>query len=322
MKDHFCRPISVASICPRTFPDVALYTKSADSYVLYKPHDRKFTDMDRTRLERNLVEFLYVRTGDMEEVSEFLEAGLTELLDRQDLGVRAKGQVLYQATVNYVIDVFEKPEEAAKLDRCRNLVRHLMKHISSHPASLEAMHSMADHNYYIFVHSLQVAALSLLTHAEIYNLAPDELTDVGVGALLHDLGMIFVSNKILEKQDALNDIEYYKIKQHVQRGYECLRDIGGFSEIALSTVRHHHERFDGEGYPLALKSEAIPRTAQVSAICDVYSALTSDRMHRKAVGHQQALEIMKTEMHGAFNPNLLSKFEEIVTARKKAEEQT
>jgi len=59
---------------------------------------------------------------------------------------------------------------------------------------------VAEHNYYIFVHSLQVAALSLLVHDEVYQLTPDELTDVGIGGLLHDLGMIFVSNRILENR--------------------------------------------------------------------------------------------------------------------------
>lgn len=319
MRDHYCRPISIASINPQTFPDVSLYTKSSGNYVLYKPHDRKFTDMDRMRLEQNFVEFLYVRTGDMEEVTRFLETGLSEILNRHDMDVRTKGQILYQTTVNYVIDVFENPEEAAKLDRCRNLVKYLLHYLCSDPTSLNALHSVADHNYYIFVHSLQVAALSLLVHDEVYGLTPDELTDVGIGGLLHDLGMVFISNSILEKPDALSDVEYYKIKLHAQRGYECLKEIGGFSEISLLAVRHHHERFDGDGYPSALKGDAIPRTAQVMAICDVYSALTADRIHRKAVSHERALEIMRTEMPGAFNPELLARFVEIITARKSTE---
>lgn len=62
-----------------------------------------------------------------------------------------------------------------------------------------------------------------------------------------------------------------------------------------------------------------PRTAQVMAICDVYSALTADRIHRKAVSHERALEIMRTEMPGAFNPELLARFVEIITARKSTE---
>lgn len=156
MRDHYCRPISIASINPQTFPGVSLYTRTAGNYVLYKPHDRQFTDLDRMRLERNFVEFLYVRTGDMEEVTKFLENGLSETLGRRDLNVRTKGQILYQTTVNYVIDVFENPEEAAKLDRCRNLIRYLLEYICSHPSSLDAIHSVADHNYYIFVHSLSL----------------------------------------------------------------------------------------------------------------------------------------------------------------------
>jgi len=144
---------------PANFPAVSLYTKTGGNYVLYKPHDRQFTDLDRMRLERNSVEFLFVRTGDMEEVTRFLENGLSETLGRQDLSVQAKGHILYQTTVNYVIDVFENPEEAAKLDRCRNLVRYLLDYICSDPDSLNAIQSVAEHNYYIFVHSLQVAAL-------------------------------------------------------------------------------------------------------------------------------------------------------------------
>lgn len=316
MRDHYCRPISIASIDPQTFPDVSLYIKSSGNYVLYKPHNRKFTDMDRMRLEKNFVEFLYVRTGDMEEVTRFIEAGLSEALDRQDLDVHTKGQILYQTTTNYVIDVFENPEEAAKLDRCRNLVKNLMLYLSSDLTSLTALRSVADHNYYIFVHSLQVTALSLLIHDEVYGLTPEELTDVGIGGLLHDLGMIFISNQILEKPDALSDVEYHKIKQHAQRGYECLKEIGGFSEISLHAVRYHHERFDGDGYPTALKGDDIPRTAQVMAICDVYSALTSDRVYRKAVSHDSAIEKMCTELSGAFNPELLASFVEIISARK------
>jgi len=107
MRDHYCRPISIASINPQTFPAVSLYTKTGGNYVLYKPHDRQFTDLDRMRLERNSVEFLFVRTGDMEEVTRFLENGLSETLGRQDLSVQAKGHILYQTTVNYVIDVLK-----------------------------------------------------------------------------------------------------------------------------------------------------------------------------------------------------------------------
>ncbi len=312
MRDNYCRPISIACITPMTFPDVALYMKSGINFVLYKPHDRPFTEDDRVRLIRNQVEFLYVRTGDMEAISEFIEAGIGTLLNDKEISSFTKGQLLYQTTINYAMDIFEVPEKSLNVERCKNLLRHLMGHIGNDPNSLAALQSLISHNYYIFVHSVQVTALTLLMHATVYDLTKSELEDVGVGALLHDLGMIFISNKILDKPDPLNDVEYYKVKQHAQKGYECLRDLGDFSEITLSAVRHHHERFDGEGYPSGLKGDKISRTAQVLAICDVFSALTSDRVYKKAVSQAEALKTMSTECIGAFNPDLFSRFADMM----------
>mgnify|MGYP001008465769 FL=1 len=249
MRDNYCRPISIACITPMAFPEVPLYMKSGTNFVLYKPHDRPFTEDDRSRLMRNQVEFLYVRTGDMELISDFIESGLGNILANEEISGFTKGQVLYQTTINYAMDVFETPEKAVNFNRCKNLLRHLMTHIGNDPKSISALQSLIGHNYYIFTHSVQVTALTLIMHADVYGLTKEEMEDVGVGALLHDIGMIFISNKILDKPDPLNDVEYYKVKQHAQKGYECLRDLGGFSEITLSAVRHHHERYDGDGYP-------------------------------------------------------------------------
>ncbi len=312
MRDNYCRPISIACITPITFPGVALYMKSGANFVLYKPHDRPFTEDDRVRLMRNQIEFLYVRTGDMDAISEYIEAGLGNLLADSEISSFTKGQLLYQTTINYAMDVFETPEKALNFTRCKNLLKNLMMHIGNDPKSISALQSLIGHNYYIFTHSVQVTALTLLMHADVYELTKSEMEDVGVGALLHDIGMIFISNKILDKPDPLNDVEYYKVKQHAQRGYECLRDLGDFSEITLSAVRHHHERYDGEGYPCALKGDKISRTAQIMAICDVYSALTFDRVYKKAVIPAEALKIMTTDCNGAFNPDLLKRFEEMM----------
>ena len=128
------------------------------------------------------------------------------------------------------------------------------------------------------------------------------MIDVGIGSLIHDYGMIFITSEILEKNDALSDIEYYKVKQHTQKGYEYLKRSGNYSDIVLNIVRYHHERYDGNGYPTGLKGDNIPRSGQVAAICDVYSALIMDRAHRKASSHADAIKIMREEAkNGAFN---------------------
>lgn len=316
MKDHYWRAISIDSISPDYFPSVPLFIKSSGNYVLYKDAERMFTEADRSRLERTYTEFLYVRSGDMEEVTQYLESGLENLLSRDDLDSTTKGNILYQTSINYVIDAFEAPEQASNLGRCRHLIQQMMNFIATDVHALKSIRSVASHNFYIFAHSIQVTALNLLLHDSLFDVDPDELMDVGVGSMLHDYGMIFITSDILEKPDPLSDIEYYKVKQHTQRGYEFLKETGQFSDVVLNIVRYHHERYDGNGYPTGLKGDNIPRSAQLSALCDVYSALTLDRIYRKASSHEDAIKAMRKECPGAFEPRLLESFIELIQARR------
>ncbi len=319
MNDRFWRPISIDCINPEGFPDVALYLRGNDNYVLYKDEERKFTGDDRRRLQRNFTEFLYVRTGDLEEINRYLEDNLANLLARDDLNSLAKGRILYQTSVNYVIDVFESPEIAANMSRSRNLILHMMNYLTTDTNALESLQSIVGHNFYLYAHSVQVTALNLLLHEKLFNVAPDEMIDVGVGSILHDFGMIFITDKVLDKPDALSDVEYYKVKQHAQKGYEFLKRNGLKSEVALTVIRYHHERYDGNGYPTGIKGDDIPRSAQLTGICDVYSALITDRTYRKACSHADALKTMHEEAKaGAFNSDLFNRFAEIMTAQKAA----
>ena len=316
MNDNYWRAISVDSINSEYFPPVPLFIKTSGNYVLYKEAERAFTAADRSRMERTNTEFLYLRSGDMQELVEFLESSLKELLLREDLENERKGAILYQTSINYIIDAFEEPDQAYNMERCRHLVEYMMMFLARDDDALKSVRHVVSHNYYIFVHSVQVAALNLLAHEKLLHAPPEVLTDVGVGSLLMDYGMIFISKEILQKQDALSDIEYFRVKQHAQKGYLSLKDAGVFSDLALTIVRHHHEKFDGSGYPAGLKGDAIPLTAQLSSLCDVYTSLTLKTVYRKALPHEGAIAMMRGEAGAAFNPELLDGFIELVNARK------
>jgi HD-GYP domain-containing protein (c-di-GMP phosphodiesterase class II) len=312
MIDQKFRPVHIACIHPDTFPHVALYMQSGTNMVLYKPADLPISKADLKRLHTNQVEYLYVGSGNIREVCDFLEENISDILANDDISGPLKGQLLSQVGMNYVMDIFEMPDKLSNLDRCRNLVRQLMQYIASNPNPLEALHNVVSHDFYTFAHSVHVASLSLLVHAEVFGLAGDELEDVGIGGILHDVGMIFVPTGILDKTDILTNFEYNLIKKHAERGYECLRDLGGFSDIALAAVRYHHERNNGEGYPFQLSGDSIPRTAQVTAVCDVFSALTSNRAYKKAMAKDEAIALMESVGKDVFNPRLLEKFKAVV----------
>jgi len=316
MDINYFRPITLDSITPEHFPAVALFVQTGKNFVLYKPSDRPFTEQDSQRLARNNVEVLYVRAGDMEPIADYLENSLADVLKRSDLGSVAKGKILYQTAINYVVEMFETPTKIENVERCRNLIRNIMDFVAGDEHALNSLQTLIGHNYYIFVHSVQVTALTLLLHTKMYALDRDEILDVGVGTLLHDIGMTAIANDILNKPDALTDLEFDMIKEHPRKGHELLKPGGKFSEISLTIVRHHHEKFDGSGYPDMLTGNAIPRSAQIAAICDTYSAVTTDRVYRNGIPARQALEIMRQEAATAFNPELYRRFEEIVFGRE------
>lgn len=319
MKYRYWRPISIDYITPGYFPDVALYMKVNGNFVMYKPPERKFTEDDRLRLERNFMEFLYIRAGDMMEINDYLENNLAEMLERKDISGIVKGRILYQTVVNYLIDVFERPELVSCQERYVNLIHLMLLHQYSSTAKerIESLRTVTGLNYYIFGHSVQVAALNLLMHENLFDMNLDGLTDVGIGSLFHDMGMALISDGVLDRPDALCGVEFHKLKQHTQQGYEFMQQLGVFSKSVLDIVRHHHERYDGSGYPTGAKGAAIPITAQATILCDVYNALTTDRYrsHRKRNGmtHEDALKLMREEARaGAYNTELFNQFEEIM----------
>jgi len=318
MKSRFYRPLSLACISPAYFPDIALYVRNSGNYILYKNHDRKFTEVDQHRLARTSTEFLYVRSGDMEVVTEYLEQNLDTLLAREDIDSGAKGTILYQTAANYVTDVFDEPDKAADIIRCRSLIRHLMKYVSGHEDALKALQAITSQNYYIFTHSVQMAALMMLVHDRLFEIPHDEMIDVGIGSLLHDVGLVFLSSDLLNKPDALAAIEYHKVKQHAQKGYEHLKSAGTLGEVSLTIVRHHHEKYDGSGYPSGLKGDDIPRSAQLAALCDTYCAMTTERPKHNALPKSEALRIMGEEVGSTFSPELFKRFEAVVTGRAEA----
>lgn len=321
MSDCFWRPISVDCVDPASFPEVALYLKTGGKYVLYKDEQRRFCEADQRRLENSRIEFLYVRSGDLKEVNSYLEQNLSRILDRNDVTGAAKGLILYQTSVNYVIDIFESPEQAACLERCRSLIRHMMSYVADEEHALESLRTIAAHNDYIFSHSVQVTALNLLIHEKIFRLTQEEMIEVGIGSLLHDFGMTFIADEILEKPGALSEAEYLSVKEHAHKGYEFLKNLG-LGEVALHIVRYHHERFDGQGYPSGRQQKDIPRSAQLAAICDTYSALTSERGYRPAYPQAEALRMMREEAgNGLFNYEYFRQFEGVMTTTRGVSDQ-
>jgi len=130
---------------------------------------------------------------------------------------------------------------------------------------------------------------------------------VMLAAMFHDIGKIGIRTEILMKPSSLNEKEFEEVKQHPVLSVEIIRPIKPLAEL-IPAIRHHHENYDGSGYPYGLKGKDIPLSARILAIADVYDALTSDRSYRKAYSATAALTIMQEDSGVKFDPEILKEF--------------
>ncbi len=129
----------------------------------------------------------------------------------------------------------------------------------------------------------------------------EDLFNVKLAALLHDIGKIAIPEEILSKPQGLSPDEYVRMHQHVHYGYHALGGIKRLS-TARELMFHHHENYDGTGYPSGLKGEEIPVGARIVAVVDAYDAMTSDRPYRKSLGSEEALQRLREAKNKQFDP--------------------
>jgi putative nucleotidyltransferase with HDIG domain len=157
-------------------------------------------------------------------------------------------------------------------------------------------------DHYTYSHSLRVASLADCIALKM-GLRTELRKTLHDGALLHDVGKIGVGKYILCKEGPLSDDEWLLLKRHPLIGYEMLENMG-YSNGVLSIVRHHHEHYDGKGYPDGLKGEEIPFLARIISVADSFDAMTTKRPYRSAYSTYKTLEEIKQCSGSQFDPDV------------------
>ncbi|MCA1031390.1 HD-GYP domain-containing protein [Bacillus timonensis] len=183
---------------------------------------------------------------------------------------------------------------------------HMIQLTSTLAESIDARDS------YTSFHSRNVAYYSSEI-GEALRLSRVKCQNLYVGGLLHDIGKIGIAESILNKPSRLTEDEFEKIKEHPQKGYNILKHISSFkkSEI-LEMVLHHHERFDGKGYPYGLKGVNIPLVARIMAVADAFDAMTSKRVYRDKPELTHALNEISRGKNTQFDPMVADVFIELI----------
>jgi len=193
------------------------------------------------------------------------------------------------------------------IEKIGPVVENMVESVMSNTDALLGLTRIRDMDQYTFEHSVSVSVL-LSAFAKHLGMSREDIIEVGVGGMLHDIGKTKTPLRVLNKPAKLTSGEFEVMRKHVTYSKEILALVPGLSEISLNIAVEHHERFDGSGYPLKKKGDEISLYGQMAAIVDVYDAITADRCYHKGMLPSTAMKKLNQWSGGHFNPELVQAF--------------
>ncbi|UUD64636.1 HD-GYP domain-containing protein [Pseudomonas seleniipraecipitans] len=195
---------------------------------------------------------------------------------------------------------------AINVDGCLPLVADISDSLARNSSALLGLARLKHKDEYTYMHSVAVCAL-MLSLARQLGLDDESVREAGLAGLLHDVGKMAMPLDVLNKPGGLTDSEFAIMRSHPERGHAILAAAGSIPASALDVCLHHHEKFDGSGYPSGLKGESISLLSRMGAVCDVYDAITSNRPYKQAWNPAESLARM-AQWAGHFDTQVFHAF--------------
>jgi putative nucleotidyltransferase with HDIG domain len=205
--------------------------------------------------------------------------------------------------------IFDHVSDGGKLQvmKLKKSVNPIVDSISRNPDACLWLTRLKQHDHYSYQHSLSVAIWAVAMGRELGLHKPD-LRSLAIGGLLMDVGKLKVDSELLRAEGPLSPEQTDQMRQHVHYGVEYLQETGILNQDVIDMVAHHHERYDGSGYPQGLGGDNIPPFARIAAIVDTYDAMTSQRSHAAAVSPSEAIRILYKSRDILFQAELVEAF--------------
>ncbi len=237
---------------------------------------------------------------------QYMEAEV--LFEKGSLYLETEQHMEALQALEQAFQIFHQLDAAGRLEKTEGLIYSVEE---LYLKVFESMAAKVDRkDPYTKGHSDRVANLALHL-AQKLRLPDHEIKTIVAGALLHDIGKLRVPDEILKKTGKLDKEEFDEIKKHPENAVQLLSGIRLPWDV-MPVIRHHHEKFEGNGYPSGVSGEVIPFGARIVCVADVFDALTSDRPYREAFSPEKAIAVMKEHMQGTFDPVILDNFVELM----------
>lgn len=284
-----------------------LYVKLDGQLVLFRSAELPFTERTKLKLIDKGVNILYIDGSSRSEFQRYLETNLPEILADPDIPQLRKAGILYETSKSLIEDVFSNPTYGENIRRSEKLVNSTISYLLQGRDAFLNLLRITSYNYSIYSHSVNVCAYSLALGQRLGVTSEKMQHELGIGALLHDVGKSRVSERILNKSGVLSPREFEIMKRHPRWGVEILRETSQIPEISYLPVLEHHEREGGTGYPDSIGLQEMHLYSRIVAVVDCFDAMTTQRVYQNAMESFAALRAMNTKKNG-FDLDVLREF--------------
>lgn len=304
--------VPVALYRPGDILEDDLYFLYQGQYVLYKMRDLSWKEEDRDRLSEFRIFDLYVKLPDVKAHHDILEKNLSRILESPIVSAKEKAEILHQTSTNLVEDLYEKPLSSDNFKRSVKSVQRSIDFLSQNDENLMTLMKLATKDFSEYSHAWHTAIYSIAVGRKMGIKMFNQVSELGIGALLHDIGKTKIDSKILKKEGRLSGEDRKVIQFHSQYGYDILRAHKAVPDLSEIIVLQHHERENSSGYPSHLSKEIHP-FSKIVAVCDCFDSLTVERSYQKAVKPVEALKIMQKDLKDEFDQNVLVHLVKVLT---------
>lgn len=288
-----------------------LYIKINRELVLYRAAELPFTEHTRQKLLDNRVDRLFITSDNIGQYQQYIEKNLDKILTDPGIQEEKKAGILYETSTNLVKDVLANPTFGDNIKRSQELVTNTVSYILKGREAFLNLLKITSFDYYTYTHSVNVCTFAIALAQQLGFNDEEFLHELGTGSLLHDVGKSRISERILNKRSALNQIEFEIMKKHPQWGVDILSDTDHIAQSSYYPVLQHHERGDRRGYPAGLSLDDMHIFSKIVAIVDSFDAMTTERVYQKAMATFPAMRVLFARK-GSYDEQILRAFVELM----------
>ncbi|RZA07312.1 MAG: HD-GYP domain-containing protein [Proteobacteria bacterium] len=282
-------------IRPDSIPGVSFYVKRGKRYRIFRDQRESFSAFEIQSLLDSGIDRIYLDRHDSLIIRQYLETFLGQSTPQQYVSMEAQVGLMRSAAVRLTEELFQDPSPE-NIRKGMKAVTGFVNVLVRDPKAFYHLIRLSSHDHYTYQHSVGVGLNAIALGKRLKLASDQDLVDLGIAGLLHDIGKTKVAPEIINKPGPLDKDEWDEMRQHSTWGYEILKDNRDVSQRAKLAVLHHHEENSGGGYPHGLTDNQISVFAKIVTIADIFNALTTDRTYSKAKTPFESFKLIQTAM--------------------------